>query len=170
METDRIKLLKNSLIFLAGFITCVLAFGLLSFLQANNEIPLGFNIFGNANVTNASAPGDWIKLSQIKVTGDEIIIKVNNASLSSYAPTGSMKPVLDSNSNGIRAVPKSPEEINVGDIVTFEYDGENIVHRVVEKGADAGGAWFITKGDNNGVSDGKIRFSEIKYVTIGVLY
>lgn len=162
--------MRNVLIFLVGFITCILAFGILSFLQANNELPAGLGILGS-NINNATAPGDWIKLDQIQVTGDEIIIKVKNASLSSYAPTGSMRPVLDSNSNGIRIVPQSPEDINVGDIVTFSYNGENIVHRVVEKGSDNEGIWFITKGDNNNANDGiKVRFNDIKYITIGILY
>jgi len=107
-------------------------------------------------------------MNQISITGNSITINVPNASISSYAPTGSMKPVFDSGANGIRIVPNSPEQIKVGDIVTFGKD--NIVHRIVEEGKDEGGYWFITKGDNNQVSDGKIRFEDIKYVTIGVLY
>ncbi len=45
-----------------------------------------------------------------------------------------------------------------------------IVHRVVDKGVDSDGVYFITKGDNNNYSDGKVRFEEIEYITIGILY
>ena len=81
-----------------------------------------------------------------------------------------MLPVLDQESNGIRIVPKSENEVNEGDIITFKQDNLLIVHRVVEKGIDNQGVYFITKGDNNSLSDGKIRFKDIEYITIGVLY
>jgi len=153
-----------SLLFLAGFFSCVLLISVFSFLQTGTEKPLGI---GFSTTTN-NAPGNWIKISQIQITGDSIILNIPNASISSYAPTGSMKPTFDQYSNGIRIIPSSPEQINVGDIVTF--GAENIVHRVVEKGLDENGYWFITKGDNNQIDDGEIRFEDIKYVTIGVLY
>ena len=117
-----------------------------------------------------AAPSDYIKENQIEITDDKIIIYVENPSLSRYADTGSMIPLLDEYSNGIRIVPDSEEEIYVGDIVTFIRDDKLIVHRVIEKGNDSGGIYFITKGDNSTVSDGKIRFSDIKYKTIGVLW
>ena len=79
-----------------------------------------------------------------------------------------MKPLLDEGSNGIRIVPSSEDEINIGDIITFKQNiDENnylIVHRVIEKGEDLQGTYFITKGDNNSLNDGKVRFSEIKYL------
>ena len=81
-----------------------------------------------------------------------------------------MKPLLDFNSNGIRIVPKNEEQISVGDIISFEQNGDLIVHRVVEKSEDEEGVYFITKGDNNSASDGKIRFKDIKYVTVGVIW
>ena len=40
----------------------------------------------------------------------------------------------------------------------------------IEKGVDKEGVYFVMKGDNNDFSDGKVRFSEIRYVTIGLLY
>ena len=81
-----------------------------------------------------------------------------------------MKPTLDEHSNGIRIVPKSENEIHIGDIITFEEDGDLIVHRVIDIGEDSNGKYFITKGDNNPVADGKIRFKDIKYITIGVIW
>ena len=101
---------------------------------------------------------------------DKIIIKVNNASLSNYADTGSMNPVFDIGANGIRIKPESEEQINVGDIVSFDYDNKLIVHRVIEKSFDDKGVYFITKGDNADFPDGKIRFEQIKYITVGVIW
>ncbi len=116
------------------------------------------------------SPSDWILEEDIILLDNKIIINVDNAKLSSYKPTGSMKPVLDKGANGIRVVPGIPEEIDVGDIISFNKNGLLIVHRIVEKGIDSKGVYFITKGDNNNFSDGKIRFENIEYVTIGILY
>ena len=99
-----------------------------------------------------------------------IVINIDGASLSRYAPTGSMKPVLDEGSNGIRIKPASESDIHIGDIITFEQDNMLIVHRVVDIGSDNNGTYFITQGDNTNISDGKIRFNQIKYITIGVIW
>lgn len=81
-----------------------------------------------------------------------------------------MKPVIDGDANGIRIAPESPDQISVGDIVTFKQGNALIVHRVIEKGIDEQGVYFITKGDNNDLSDGKLRFEDIKYVTVAIVY
>jgi len=45
------------------------------------------------------------------------------------------------------------------------------VHRVVYKGKDSIGTYFILKGDNNEeVDPGKVRFEQIKYKTIAIIY
>lgn len=160
---------RNFMIFLAGFLSCIilLFIGSLGAFSAGVENPLSMNVFNLQQ--DALSPGDWISQNQIFMNKDSIVIMVPNASLSSYAPTGSMEPVFDENSNGIRIKPADEDQIQVGDIIT--YGDKNIVHRVIEKGEDEGGVWFMAKGDNNDVDDGvKIRFSDIKYVTIGVLY
>ena len=148
--------------FLAGILSCMI---LISVSDIGIEKP-----FFIGSSTGNTAPSDWIKENQISVFQDKIVISIENAGVSEYADTGSMKPTLDEKSNGIRIAPKNSEQISVGDIVTFERDGNLIVHRVTEKGKDDKGDWFITKGDNNRISDGKIRFSDIKYVTIGILW
>lgn len=155
------KTLNYLAMFAFGFLSCML----LLYWQTGSEIPRALGL-----QQSVSAPGDWIKESAIHVYENAICIDVENASMSSYAATGSMRPTLDSGSNGIRIVPKSASEINVGDIVSFEDQGSLVVHRVVEKGTDSQGDYFVTKGDNNSVNDGKIRFSQIKYVTIGVIF
>ena len=98
------------------------------------------------------------------------MLRVVNATVSDYSGSGSMKPLFDEGANGIRIVPSDESEVGVGDIVSFRFDGIPVIHRVVEKGIDGNGVYFVTKGDNNLVDDGKIRFSEIEYVTIAVVF
>ena len=158
---NKMKALNYLAIFILGFLSCML---LIYGLAYGKELPRALGL-----QENPSAPGDWIQENKIYVYSNAVCIDVENASLSNYAASGSMMPVLDSGSNGIRIVPKEGE-LKIGDIVSYEKDGELIVHRIVEIGQDSEGTWFVTKGDNNSANDGKIRFSDIRYVTIGVLY
>ncbi len=153
------KVVIYAIMFLVGFLSCML----ITFAEV--EMPLGINF--NSEI---EAPGDWIKESQIHVYENIVVIDIEKASLSRYAPTGSMLPVLDKDSNGIRIVPENEEQIEIGDIITFEQDNQLIVHRVIEIGTDNEGTYFITKGDNNNVIDGKVRFRDIKYVTIAIIW
>lgn len=161
-----LSFLKFSIIFLIGFLSA----NLLSYYFVYGlEIPFT----NNWNFTGYhidKAPNDFIKEDQIEVFEDKIVIYVNNAGISRYADTGSMKPTLDEFSNGIRIVPEKPEDIHVGDIITFEEGKDLIIHRVIEIGKDSNGTYFITKGDNNNISDGRIRFENIKYKTIGLIW
>ena len=68
-----------------------------------------------------SAPNDWVSEKDIIIFDDMIVLRVENATLSSYAGTGSMKPVFDKGANGIRVVPGSADEIDVGDIVSYKF-------------------------------------------------
>jgi len=159
---DWLKISSYSLIFLVGFLSCLL----IGIFYSGVETPLAFGIIkGNIN-----APGNWIEENQIHVYENAIVIDIDSASISRYASTGSMKPVLDEDSTGIRIIPKSENQVNVGDIITFEQDNDLIIHRIIEKGEDSGGIYFITQGDNSNITDGKIRFKDIKYVTIGVIW
>ena len=160
------KLLKVVLIVLVG----ILFGNMLNFYLVygvENPFSSEFLFYGSPNVV---APSDIVSEKQIEILDDKIIINLEGASLSRYAATGSMRPVLDKGANGIRIKPKSPEEINVGDIITFREYSKLIVHRVIEKGEDSEGIYFITKGDNNNIVDGKLRFEDIKYITIGVIW
>lgn len=125
------------------------------------------------------APSNYLNADQIHVYSDRIVINITNASWGGYANTGSMIPTLNENSNGIRIVPESENDIHIGDLITYvrnESCGENctteeyIIHRVIEIGSDEEGIYWILKGDANPISDGKVRFSEIRYKTIIVLY
>lgn len=128
-----------------------------------------FSITG-FSIRNSDFSSNRILPEDIVVFEDYIMIKVKNATISSYEPSFSMNPLIDSLSNGIRIVPKSESDIRIGDIVTFNSKGKLFVHRVIDLGYDKEGLYFITKGDRNLFSDEKIRFSDIKYVTIGVVW
>jgi signal peptidase I len=154
-------ILSYLVVFLLGFLSCAFA---ISF-DYGTEIPFGVQAKNDVN-----SPSDWIQEKDILVYPDRIVIKINDASLSRYAPTGSMKPLFDQGANGIRIVPSSHEEIKEGDIVSFTKGNHLIVHRVIEKGEDEEGIYFITKGDNNRYNDGKIRFEDIKYITIAIIW
>jgi hypothetical protein len=160
------KALKIGIIFLLGFLTAnimgfVFVYGL--------ENPLSMN-FGLTGLSSNEAPFDYIQEDQIEIHPDKVIIHIPDTSLSRYAPTGSMKPLLDQGANGLRVVPKSEEDIHIGDIITFENKYGLIVHRVIDKGTDDEGTYFITKGDNTNLMDGKIRFSDIRYKTIAIIW
>src|SRR3989338_2811338 len=58
----------------------------------------------------------------IEIYPDRIVIKIDNAMLCRYAPTGSMLPTLNENTIGIKVVPVSEDDISAGDIVTFRKD------------------------------------------------
>jgi len=166
--------LKYTLVFLLGVVSCALLFSLFSYsggALAGVPIEMGKIPFGTGFVSyGASAPSDWVSEDDIVVFDDRVVLRIANVTLSNYADSGSMRPVLDEGANGIRVVPASVDDVNVGDIVSYLFDGVMIVHRVVEKGVDDDGVYFVMQGDNNLVSDGKIRFDSIKYKTVGVIY
>ncbi len=157
-----LKFIEYTCIFFLGFVSCLLIMLLLS----GTEIPLAFAL----NDTELKAPSNWIDEKDINIYDNAVVLNIKGASLSKYAPTGSMLPLLDENTNGIRIVPLDEQDIKIGDIITYERNGELIVHRIVKKGNDGQGIWFITKGDNNEGADEKIRFKDIRYKTIGVLW
>ncbi len=152
-----IKIIYILLIFLLGFIFSEF----LDYYSAFSSSITGFSI---------NEPSDFIDNRNIIVYDDKVVILVEDANLRSYDSGGSMLPIFGENSNGISIKPKSEEDIDVGDIISFRKKGKLIVHRVVEKGTDDAGIYFITKGDNSILSDGKIRFSDIEYVLIGLIY
>lgn len=158
------KILIFLLIFLTGFFSAQI-FSNSSFVF---ETPLS-SFFAVRNVFE-EPPSDFISEDNILIYPDKIVINVPGATISRYEATGSMRPVLDKGANGIRIKPPSEDSINVGDIVSFQDNNYLVVHRVIEKGIDENGIYFITKGDNNNFTDGKIRFKDIRYITVGLIY
>lgn len=117
------------------------------------------------------SPADHVAESQIKVYKNKIELDIQNAIWSKFTDTNSMDPLLDAGSNGLEIVPENAEQINLGDIVSYESKDGIIVHRVIEINKDENGTYFILKGDNNPEQDpGKVRFEQIKGVVVGVIY
>ena len=151
-----------ALVFLLGFFSAnLLSMGFLDIL----ENPLGFG-----SLDNGAAPFDFVEEKQIEIYEDRVVIHIDDASLSRYASTGSMRPVFDQGANGIRIVPDSEDDVHVGDLISYNEGNYLIIHRVIDKGVDDKGVYFIPKGDNSSINDGKIRFKDIKYITVGVIW
>ncbi|MBU0907690.1 MAG: hypothetical protein KKD18_06600 [Nanoarchaeota archaeon] len=126
--------------------------------------------YGGVTGLAVDSPSDIVSDDRILVYPDRVIIEVEGAKLSTYESTGSMLPTLGAGVSGISVVPSCPDEINLGDIVSFERNGLLIVHRVVQKGFDNQGVYFVTQGDNSLADDGKVRFDEIERVLIALVY
>jgi hypothetical protein len=81
--------------------------------------------------------------------------------------TGSMRPTIADNSLILIVVPKSTDDIKIGDVVLAWNNSVYITHRVI----NILNSTYITKGDNNAVADKRIwNFTDIKFKVVGVLY
>ncbi len=119
------------------------------------------------------APSDKIKEDKIRVLSDRVIIFVDKPQLAYFAPTGSMKPTFDEKSNAIEIIPKSSDDLKVGDIVSYKskITNEIIIHRIINITYDTHGWYCVVKGDNNPEPDNeKVRFNQIQRVVVGILY
>ena len=56
------------------------------------------------------------------MTTDSVCILLQNASISTYANTGSMIPTLNQDTNGIEITPERLEDIHLGDLITYQKD------------------------------------------------
>lgn len=150
-----------------GIVLLLLFFHVIFLLNNLNTMS---NLFQFETKEVLNAPSDFISEDKIITYPNKVVLEIENYSLSKYAPTKSMVPLFDSGANGIGIKPKSEDELHVGDIITFRQGKDLIVHRIVEKGIDKKGYFFITKGDNNNITDGKIRFSQIDSVLVVLIY
>jgi len=119
------------------------------------------------------SPYDWIKMDQISVYQNQVVIKLENPEWALFTDTKSMDPVIDGASNAIEIIPNSEKDIHIGDIVAYKSDYATgvITHRVVDIGQDDQGWFARMKGDNNDkVDPGKIRFEQIQRVVVAVIY
>ncbi len=151
------------IIFILGFYSSIV-FSL--FYKENAQIPY-------ISTIEKISPYDHIKNNQIQLYKDKIVIKVDNPTLTSYADTNSMDPLLDDSANGLEIIPKNEDDVHIGDIVAYEstlVDGL-IVHRVISVNNDEKGLYYTLKGDNSSSPDPeKVRFAQIKYLLIGIIY
>ena len=117
------------------------------------------------------APSDHLKESQILVTSNQVIINGEDIFWAKFTDTNSMTPVIDAGANTIEKRPKNIDEIQVGDIISFNTEYGIVIHRVIDIKQDKEGTYFVTKGDNNNYKDPwKTRFSNVNGIVIGVLY
>jgi len=154
-----IKVLYLVLIFVFGFASAQL-------LNSNYGASDGA-LFSPSQI--ALSPPDHIESGSIQVYSDRVVLPIAGARVTNYADTESMIPVFDSGSNGIVVTPLFASEVGVGDIVSYSKNGETLVHRVIEKGEDDEGVYFLVKGDNSQGVD-EIRFAEISGVLVGIIY
>lgn len=152
---------------LGGFLILVIGvlIGLISTqLMTAVQYPLG-------NAPERISPRDHITEDSIEVYNDRVVIRIDNAKWATFADTNSMDPVFDRGNNAIQIVPQSPDQIEVGDIITYRSGERLIIHRVVEKGIDGSGWYFIVQGDNNPTPDpDKVRFEDITRLVVAVVY
>ncbi|MEM2916509.1 MAG: signal peptidase I [Candidatus Woesearchaeota archaeon] len=121
------------------------------------------------------SPADRLKLGDVHVTDNRVIIDGiagRKFETAIFTDTNSMDPLIDDGSQAIQIVPLTPDEIQVGDIISYDAGSYGIIiHRVIQIGTDENGWYAIVKGDNNPAPDPiKVRFKMIKRVLVGVLY
>ena len=118
-----------------------------------------------------SSPQDRIAERDIEVYPDRVVINLEGAQWARFADTNSMDPIIDRGVNALQIAPKSMDDIEVGDIISYQSGERVIIHRVIEKAIDEQG-WYVTaKGDNNPTADpNKVRFEDITRVLVAVIY
>lgn len=146
---------------------------LTTFVYYDAEQPFSFGIVPFSKSPERLSPSDHIKEEQIHVYDNQIVLELEGASWASFTNTNSMDPFFDETSNSIELKPDSAEQIKEGDIISYysKVTGELIVHRVVSKGIDNKGIFYIVKGDNNPTQDPeKVRFEQVHGVLVGIIY
>jgi len=119
------------------------------------------------------SPPDHIKEEDIHVYSDRVVIDIQNPEWATFTISNSMDPIIDVGANSIQIVPQNESIVGLGDIASYEsiYAEGTIIHRIVHIGEDRLGTYYYLKGDNNILKDpGKVRFDQIKRITVGIIY
>lgn len=141
--------------------------------EKTDEVVNSMNPLNMGVSTERPSPSDWISDKQVEVYSDRIILDIKDAQWAVFTNTNSMDPVIDEHASAIEIEPETEVDIEVGDIVSYksDYADGTIIHRVVYKGKDEQGTYFVMKGDNNPTNDpGKVRFDQIKRVLVAIIY
>ncbi|MBN1644598.1 hypothetical protein JW851_00980 [Candidatus Woesearchaeota archaeon] len=118
-----------------------------------------------------ASPHDWIKESDIQLYQNGVTIDVENPQWAVFADTNSMDPIIDAGAHAIEIIPKTPDDVHVGDIVSYQSGSGTIIHRVIETGYDNYGWYAEFKGDNNPIKDpNKVRFKDIRRIVVAIVY
>jgi len=154
------------------------ALGLLVSTMFNGQTPVleqaqeTISIFSNPQ--DVPSPSDTLKEDDIHVLSDRVEIDIAGAIPVVFTDTNSMDPVIDFGTTALELEVTDPNELQVGDIVSYETQrapGTTVVHRIVEIGEDEEGLYFIFKGDNNPTTDpDKVRPEQLRRKVIGILY
>ena len=135
------------------------------------EAPYTLSQYAFGKAAEVISPADHLKEDQIRVYNDYAVIHAPNLLWAKFTNTNSMDPVLDAEANSLEITPQLPEEIHVGDIISYQHEEILIIHRVIKTGHDGLGWYAFVKGDNNPEPDPeKIRFSQVKGIVVAVLY
>ena len=151
------RMIKNALI-AAGMIFVVILLLLAAALNAGNY-------------PEKPSPHGRLSADQVHVYSSKIVVDLSNATKIVFTDTNSMYPVIDEGMVGVEAAPQAPEEIHVGDIVSYNsvIADAVIIHEVVEIGTDDRGWYARTKGYNVDRKDPeKVRFQQIKGVLVAL--
>jgi len=170
-----LKAFVVTFVFMLGFLTSNI------YADISTQTPANLNAasvntqstLGDNRTDEVPSPSSWITDKQIGVYSKSVILDVQDPQWATFTDTHSMEPVISSRSYAIEVVPESADQINVGDIVSYnsKYADGTIIHRVIQKSSDADGIYFIVKGDNNPTQDpGKIRFDQIQRVVVAIIY
>ena len=119
------------------------------------------------------SPANFFNTDQIKVYRDRVILEQENIVWAGFEDTKSMLPIINKNSNALQIIPNCPEDIQLGDIVSYRshYADGIIIHRVIHIDEDSEGIYFVLKGDNNPTSDpGRIRCNQIDRKVVAIIY
>ena len=165
-----VKTISILLIFVIGVLAGLYA----SSAQQPENLQFADQIFAPfQSITPKESPKDRIAEQAIAVYRDRVVLDIQDAQWATFTDTHSMEPVIMKGANALELVPQSEGDIQVGDIVSYksEYAEGNIIHRVVYKGEDEQGVYFIMKGDNLPTSDpGRVRFSQMKRVVVAIIH
>lgn len=139
--------------------------------QTTSEQPTTLTTTLTGAPQDQPSPQNWIKEDQIHVYSDKVVLDINNPQWARFLGTKSMDPVFDSTAHGIEIVPQNSGQLQVGDVASYQYGDNTIIHRIKEIGQDDQGWYAIFKGDNNPAPDPeKVRWSQIKRVLVAVVY
>lgn len=171
-----IRALLNMTLVLVGLLAGVLLMTVSAYSSDNpgfDQPTITGMAYAVTGVPERAGPQDHVDERQIAVYGDRVVLDIQGAQWSTFTDTNSMDPVIDQGANAIQIVPQSSADIEVGDIISYEseYSDGITIHRVIYKGTDEEGTYFIAKGDNLPTSDpGRIRFEQIKRVVVAIIY
>ena len=110
------------------------------FTLAEQQIPLTL-LGGQEN----SSPSDWVKEEQIQVYPQRVILNIPGAKWAGFTNTNSMDPFIDETANAIEISPSNPDAIQVGDVISYQTSYGVLIHRVIEKGVDEEGVYYLVK-------------------------